>query len=285
MASTAEHFPGHGSTPEDSHLTVPTVSADRALLERRELVPLRAAVEGRVAVAMTAHVVVPALDEVPATLSRRVVTDLLRGELGFAGVVVSDGLDMHAISRTVGHGEGAVRAVDAGVDALCVGGTAPGPRWSSTWSPLSWTPSVPGSWPRRLSSCLAMSGFPRLRSSSSCTRSRRPPWGTRPGGIGRHLARFMPGTVLLESSRARHGRHVGAGSRPPPTRGAGGARDASQSLAARDPAAGPRAPAREPDPGPTGATPPGSSLPVREGYPVSFSVGLRCAPPAPGVLA
>lgn len=127
VAATAKHFPGHGATAEDSHLTLPEVDASRAELEARELAPFRAAIREGVRVVMTAHVRYPALDDVPATLSRRIVTDLLRGELGYAGVVMSDGLDMKAISETVGHAEGAVQALHAGVDALCIGGESTGP--------------------------------------------------------------------------------------------------------------------------------------------------------------
>ena len=101
-----KHFPGHGATAEDSHVTVPEVLATRAVLDERELVPFRAAMQAGVRVVMTAHVRFPALDDVPATLSASIVTGLLRAELGFDGVVVSDGLDMHAISRTVGHADG-----------------------------------------------------------------------------------------------------------------------------------------------------------------------------------
>ncbi len=124
VAATAKHFPGHGATREDSHLTLPVLGVDRATLAGRELVPFAAAVEAGVDAVMTAHVHYPCLDDVPATLSPRVVGDLLRGELGFDGVVMSDGLDMHAITRTVGRPEGAVRALAAGVDALCLGGQA-----------------------------------------------------------------------------------------------------------------------------------------------------------------
>lgn len=128
VAATVKHFPGHGATAEDSHVTVPEVDASRAVLEARELVPFRAAIQAGVRVVMTAHVRFPALDDVPATLSPTIVTGLLRTELGFDGVVMSDGLDMHAISRTVGHAEGAVRALAAGVDVLCIGGESTGPE-------------------------------------------------------------------------------------------------------------------------------------------------------------
>ncbi|MGH8825597.1 MAG: glycoside hydrolase family 3 protein [Jiangellaceae bacterium] len=123
VAATAKHFPGHGATDEDSHLTVPTVSTPAHVLRQRELVPFRAAVAAGVKIVMTAHIKVTAIDpDAPATLSRPVITGLLRDELGFDGVVMTDGMDMHAISRTVGHAEAGVLALLAGVDALCVGG-------------------------------------------------------------------------------------------------------------------------------------------------------------------
>lgn len=126
VAATVKHFPGHGSTDEDSHVTVPVVTASADVLRTRELVPFQAAIAAGVQVVMTAHVVFPALDDVPATLSSRILSDLLRGELGFDGVIMSDGLDMAAISETVGHRAGAVQALVAGVDALCVGGESAG---------------------------------------------------------------------------------------------------------------------------------------------------------------
>ena len=123
VAATAKHFPGHGATDEDSHVTVPTVSTPADVLHRRELDPFRAAVAAGVKIVMTAHIKVTAVDpDTPATLSRAVITGLLRDELGFDGVVMTDGMDMHAISRTVGHAEAGVQALLAGVDALCVGG-------------------------------------------------------------------------------------------------------------------------------------------------------------------
>lgn len=123
VAPTAKHFPGHGATREDSHLVLPRVDADLETLQARELVPFRSAIAADVPLIMTGHLLVPALDpERPATLSRAVVTGLLRERLGFHGVVVSDGLDMHAISRGVGQPEGVVQALLAGVDLICIGG-------------------------------------------------------------------------------------------------------------------------------------------------------------------
>jgi beta-N-acetylhexosaminidase len=117
VAACAKHFPGHGDTAQDSHLVLPTVTAD---LEPH-LAPFRAAIDAGVRSIMTAHIVVPALDDAPATLSRRVLHDLLREELGFDGLVITDALEMRAVSATVGMEEGAVRALAAGADALCLG--------------------------------------------------------------------------------------------------------------------------------------------------------------------
>jgi beta-N-acetylhexosaminidase len=117
VAACAKHFPGHGDTAVDSHLDVPVVAGD---LEAA-LVPFRAAIAAGVKAVMTGHLVVPALDEVPATLSRRILTGLLREELGFDGLVVTDALEMRAISGGVGVEEAGIQALVAGVDALCVG--------------------------------------------------------------------------------------------------------------------------------------------------------------------
>jgi beta-glucosidase-like glycosyl hydrolase len=122
VAACAKHFPGHGATSQDSHLDLPTVPADLSLLERRELVPFRAAIDAGVAVIMTAHLRVPDLTgEDPATLSPAAVTGLLRGALGYDGPVVTDALDMRAASGAIGIPEAAVRAVLAGTDLLCLG--------------------------------------------------------------------------------------------------------------------------------------------------------------------
>ena len=129
VACTAKHFPGHGATLEDSHLVVPTVTADAGTLRARELVPFRAAIAAGVPVIMTGHLRVPAMDpDNPATMSKRILTGLLRQEMGFRGVIVTDGLDMHAISRTIGHAEGVVRALLAGADLMCIGGDSVGPE-------------------------------------------------------------------------------------------------------------------------------------------------------------
>lgn len=120
VLSCAKHFPGHGDTTVDSHLALPHVGRPRADLERLEVASFRALAKNRAVDAMmTAHVVYSALDpEQPATLSHAICTDLLRGKLGFPGVLFSDDLEMKAL--TMPTSEAAVRAVRAGCDVLLV---------------------------------------------------------------------------------------------------------------------------------------------------------------------
>jgi len=114
-----KHFPGHGDTDQDSHLALPRLGHDLDRLRQVELVPFARAAQAGLPMMMTAHVVFDAIDPgVPATLSRRVLGDILRGELGYRGLVVSDDLDMKAIAEHIGIGDAAVRAVAAGCDAL-----------------------------------------------------------------------------------------------------------------------------------------------------------------------
>jgi beta-N-acetylhexosaminidase len=120
VAACVKHFPGHGDTSVDSHHDLPRIDVDLDVLRARELVPFRAAVAAGARAVMTAHLVVPALDDRPATVSRRVLA-LLRDELGFDGAIVSDALEMEGLAATVGVTEGAIEALAAGVDALCVG--------------------------------------------------------------------------------------------------------------------------------------------------------------------
>jgi beta-N-acetylhexosaminidase len=119
-AAAAKHFPGHGSTTVDSHKGLPIVGDDVATVRARDLPPFAAAVGAGVRSVLTAHVRFPALDDRPATMSPPLL-DLLRRELGFDGVVISDAVDMAAIAGTVGMGQGAVAAVVAGVDLVCIG--------------------------------------------------------------------------------------------------------------------------------------------------------------------
>ncbi len=117
VAACAKHFPGHGDTLEDSHLELPTVDT----LRPEALLPFRAAIDAGVTAIMSAHIRVREIGDEPATLSPALLTDLLRGELGFTGVAITDALEMKAISATVGVEQGAVRALTAGADALCLG--------------------------------------------------------------------------------------------------------------------------------------------------------------------
>ena len=121
--ATAKHFPGHGDTSTDSHLDLPTVSSDRAHLDRVELAPFRAAIAAGVGSIMTGHLAVPALEpdpDVPATMSPKIMTDFLRGQMGFDGLVVTDALDMGGVTVRYPPGEVAVRSILAGADVLLV---------------------------------------------------------------------------------------------------------------------------------------------------------------------
>src|SRR3990170_4160431 len=117
---TAKHFPGLGDTSLDPHLELAAVGVDRARLEQVELVPFKAAIAGDVAAVMTEHIVVPALDPEPvaATFSRPITTGLLRNQLGFEGLVITDDVSMNAIANHIWPGEAAVRAFEAGADVI-----------------------------------------------------------------------------------------------------------------------------------------------------------------------
>ena len=118
VATTGKHFPGHGDTTVDSHLGLPVVGKNLEELQRLELVPFARAAASLPAL-MTAHIVYPELDgELPATLSRRILTGLLREEMGYTGVVVSDALNMRAIADSWGAPEAAVRSLAAGADLV-----------------------------------------------------------------------------------------------------------------------------------------------------------------------
>jgi beta-N-acetylhexosaminidase len=120
VAACAKHFPGHGRADADSHVALPVVGASLGDLGQSDLVPFRAAIEAGVRSVMTAHVVFPAVDRVPATISRRFLAGLLRDELGFDGVIITDSLGMAAIGDGEASAEGAVRALAAGADLLCL---------------------------------------------------------------------------------------------------------------------------------------------------------------------
>ena len=119
--ATAKHFPGHGDTAADSHIDLPVIPANRQRLEHLELVPFRAAISTGVSSVMTGHLSVPAIEpdaNTPATLSHSILTGLLRKELGYNGLIVTDAMEMGGITVRYAPGEAAVRAVEAGVDCV-----------------------------------------------------------------------------------------------------------------------------------------------------------------------
>jgi len=119
--ATAKHFPGHGDTAADSHIDLPVIHANRDRLEHLELVPFRAAISAGASSVMTGHLSVPAIEpdsNTPATLSHNILTGLLRNELGYHGLIVTDAMEMGGITVRFSPGEAAVRAVAAGVDCV-----------------------------------------------------------------------------------------------------------------------------------------------------------------------
>ncbi|MEN8651009.1 glycoside hydrolase family 3 protein [Streptomyces sp. 21So2-11] len=123
VAACTKHFPGHGDTAVDSHHALPRIDVDLEILHARELVPFRAAIAAGSKSVMSAHILLSALDrDRPATLSPQVLTGLLRNDLGYQGLIITDGMEMQAISGTYGIEHGSVLAIAAGADAICVGG-------------------------------------------------------------------------------------------------------------------------------------------------------------------
>ena len=121
IASVPKHFPGHGATAIDSHVALPTIATPATLVVSRDCAPFVAAFVAGARAVMTAHAIVAELDaELPATLSPRILTGLLRDELGFVGVCFTDCLQMDAIARTVGTARGAVLAIAAGADSCII---------------------------------------------------------------------------------------------------------------------------------------------------------------------
>lgn len=119
VSATPKHFPGHGDTQVDSHYGLPIVTYDRATLEAVHLPPFQAAFDAGADMVMTAHVIIEAIDpDLPATLSHDVLTGVLRGDLGFDGIIVTDAMDMQAIDDHWGAAEAAVMAVKAGADVV-----------------------------------------------------------------------------------------------------------------------------------------------------------------------
>jgi beta-N-acetylhexosaminidase len=117
---TVKHFPGHGDISVDSHIGMSKLEADRARMNEIELVPFRRAIDARVDAVMTAHMAVPAVEpkDIPATVSASVLTGLLRTDLRFPGLIVTDAMDMQGLTKEFPGGEAAVRAIEAGVDVL-----------------------------------------------------------------------------------------------------------------------------------------------------------------------
>jgi len=119
IAACGKHFPGHGDTAADSHFELPLLDHPPDRLEAVELVPFKAAIDADVAAIMTAHILIPAFDQVhPGTLSPAIVDGLLKQKLGYGGLVLSDDLEMKAISGRYGHSEATVMAIAAGCDAV-----------------------------------------------------------------------------------------------------------------------------------------------------------------------
>ncbi len=119
--ATGKHFPGHGDTKTDSHLDLPLINVSRERMDSVELLPFQAAIDGGMGGIMTAHLSLPVLtgeERLPTTLSREVLTVLLREEMGFDGLIFTDAMDMYAIDRRYGREEAAVRALEAGADII-----------------------------------------------------------------------------------------------------------------------------------------------------------------------
>lgn len=118
--TTVKHFPGHGDTATDSHAGMPVVASDRARLDALELAPFKAAIAGGVDSVMSAHISLPAVDAtgVPSTISKVIIGDVLKKDMGFTGLVTTDAMDMEGLAREYGSGESSVRAIEAGVDVL-----------------------------------------------------------------------------------------------------------------------------------------------------------------------
>ena len=132
IAACGKHFPGHGDTSTDSHFDLPIVEHPPDRLERVEWIPFKAAIESGVAAIMTAHVLVPALDpERPATLSPAIVDGVLRRRLGYDGLVLTDDLEMKAISARYSAADAAVQAIQAGCDTVLLCGASQEPQYAA----------------------------------------------------------------------------------------------------------------------------------------------------------
>ncbi|WP_079406063.1 glycoside hydrolase family 3 protein [Streptomyces sp. 3211] len=189
VAACTKHFPGHGDTNVDSHHALPRIDVDLETLQARELVPFKAAIEAGTRAVMSAHILVPALDPTrPATLSPQILTGLLRRELGYDGLIVTDGMEMHAIAGTYGIERGSVLAIAAGADAICVGGGLADEATVLRLRDALVAAVREGALPEeRLADAAA-----RVRALAAWTRGARPdaqPEGSRASGIGLTAAR------------------------------------------------------------------------------------------------
>lgn len=126
IMACGKHFPGHGDTETDSHIGLPKVDKSREQLDECELLPFKRAIESGIPAIMTSHVLFPALEpeKLPATMSRRILTGLLRQELGFKGIIISDCMEMDAVAKYYGTVKAATAALDAGADIVCISHTA-----------------------------------------------------------------------------------------------------------------------------------------------------------------
>jgi beta-N-acetylhexosaminidase len=239
VAACAKHFPGHGAATEDSHVALPVLPRTPEELREIELVPFTAAIRAGVRSVMSGHLVVPAWGDEPATLNRTALTDVLRGELGFTGAVITDALEMGAVSGAYGRHDGlghsAVRALKAGADALCIGGAAfeadaldaitaaivaavasgelPLERLADAASRTAAlgtdpAPATLGPVDRRLGleaarKALRVTGEPRLDGPPLVVDVQTEPTiaaGPMPWGLGAHLAELVPGTRALTAT-------------------------------------------------------------------------------------
>ena len=241
VAACAKHFPGHGAATEDSHVALPVLPRTEDQLRAIELIPFAAAIRAGVRSIMSGHLVVRAWGDEPATLNRKALT-VLRGELGFTGAVITDALDMGAVSGEYGSHDGigcaAVRSMAAGADALCIGGAAfdadvlnritgtivaavesgelPLARLaeaSARTAALGEAPAFAGGVvpvDRRLGleaarKALRIQGDPRLDGPPLVVDVRSEPTiaaGPMPWGLGPHLSELVPGTRVLSVSGA-----------------------------------------------------------------------------------
>lgn len=120
VIATYKHFPGHGDTATDSHLSLPVINRTRANLDQADLVPFKNAIDNGAKIIMSGHIALPQItgDNTPATLSKKVLTDILRNELGYDGLIITDGMNMGALTNNYAAGEMYYRAIEAGVDLL-----------------------------------------------------------------------------------------------------------------------------------------------------------------------